>query len=136
MAKIPVKGTQLQQDLSGVYTAVAQLTSVSLSGTENETVETDTLDNTDAVIQMDPTGRTTGGSVDAEMLYDPALQGHKNITALLTTPVRENWRVVYADSGQTTLDFTSAGIGFEATAEQGDFLRGSLSAEVTALTFG
>ncbi len=133
MAKIKVKGTTLKQNLGGVYTAVAQLTTLNVSGAETETVESDTLDNTDAGIEYDPTGRSEGGSVDGDLLYDPALGGHQNITDLITTPAKEDWQVVYADSAETTAGFTSAGVGFDITMDQGDLVRASFSLKLDGI---
>ena len=130
MAKRKVKGTQLQQDLAGVYTAVSQLTSLSLSGAEGETVEADTLDNPDAGILHEETGRTESGTLEGEMIYDAALQGHKNILALLTNPAKENWRIVDPDDAYT-IACTTSGHGFDPSWEQGELVRASFSFKIT-----
>lgn len=133
MAKIKVKGTQLQQNLGGVFAAVAQLTSCSVSGSESETVEADTLDTIGAGIPYEPTGRSEGGSVDFDLIYDPRLQGHQSITDLVTTPAKETWKIVFADSATTEMAFTSAGVGFDVTLDQGELVRASASLKVDGI---
>lgn len=136
MAKVKVKGAALQQDIVGM-TTVAQLTSISLSGAESETVEADTLDNTDAGIPYEPTGRSEGGSVDFEGIHDVALAGHQAITDLITTPADQDWQILNADTGATTEAFTGAGVSHDRTYEQGDLVRFSGSIKVDGIiTYG
>jgi len=111
MAKIVAKGTVLQQEIASVFTPVAQIIGTDHQGAESETYESDTLDNTNAGIPYDPTGRTEGGSMDFELFYDPALAGHQAITDLVTTPAKCNWKQIFADAANTELPFTSAGVG-------------------------
>ena len=89
MAKVVCKGTKFQQDLASTLTTVAQVTSISMSGAQVETVESDTLDSTGAGIKKTVTLRTEPGSVSADLIFDPGLAGHQNITDILTTPVDE-----------------------------------------------
>lgn len=131
MAKVKVKGTTLKQTIAMSLTDVAQLTSVSVSGNENETVDSDTLDNASSGIPYESTGRTEGGSVDFEGLYDPALAGHQAITDLLTTAADTVWNIVWADT--TVHAFTSAGVGFDVDAQQGALLQCSGSLKVDGL---
>ena len=131
MAKVKVKGTTLKQTIAMTLTDVAQLTSVSVTGNENETVDSDTLDNSNAGIPYASTGRTEGGSVDFEGLYDPGLAGHQAISDLLTTPADVVWNIVWADA--TVHAFTSAGVGFDVDAQQGALLSCSGSLKVDGL---
>lgn len=133
MAKQKCKGTILQQEIATVFTAVAQVISLSISGNESETVEADTLDNGNAGIPHEPTGRSEGGSVEGELFYDPALAGHQSVTDLITDPKKCNWKVIYADTGATEVAFTSAGVGFDVSIDSGDLLKGSFNAKVDGL---
>lgn len=132
MAKLKVKGTVLKQGSGTTFTPVAQVTGFSITGMETETYDADTLDGS-VGIAYDPTGRVEGGSSSWDLLYDPALSGHQDITdivvaaALLTTglPNKVNWKVLFANTSSTELTFTSAGVGFEITGAISDGLRGT-----------
>jgi hypothetical protein len=126
MAIVKCKGTTLKQDISGVFTAIAQLISIDLPDMETETYEADTLDNTSAGIPYGSSGRTEGGSMGGELFFDPALTGHKALLALLTTPADETWQIVFADTGATTWNIGGAGISFGGTVALGDGLKGTL----------
>lgn len=134
MAKVKVKGTVLSQASGTTYTPVAQITSFSVSGMETETYESRTIDGT-AGISYDPTGYVEGGSTSFDLLYDPALTGHQDITdivvaaSMLTTGAanKVNWKIVFANTNSTELTMTSAGIGFEITGEMSDGLRSSVT---------
>lgn len=131
MAKIKCKGTVLSQEIATVMTAVAQITSLDISGTESETYDSTTLDVSDAYKTYDPTGYTEPGTLDFELFYDPALSGHHAVTDLLSTPALCDWQVKYADTGATTQDVTSAGLSFGVTVAMDDGLKGSASLKLT-----
>ncbi|HSG60852.1 MAG TPA: hypothetical protein VLA24_05385, partial [Pseudomonadales bacterium] len=84
MTKVVSKGTVLQQEISSVFTAVAQVISIDQSGAESETFESTTLDTSGAGKEYAQTGYTEGGSLSFELFYDPALAGHQAISDLLT----------------------------------------------------
>lgn len=86
MAKIKTKGTSLKVDISGVQTALAQVVSLSKDNMQTETYDADTLDNADAGIPYEPTGRSEGGNLSGELFFDPGLAGHKYLTTLLDDP--------------------------------------------------
>jgi hypothetical protein len=137
MAKVKCKGTVLQQYLVATFTPVAQIISLDLPDMEAETFEADTLDNANAGIPYDPTGRTEGGSVGGELFYDPALAGHQAILTLLTTPpataAKETWKIIFADTGASEWAFTGAGVSFGGTVALGDGLKGSFGIKVDGL---
>ena len=64
MAKVPSKGTVLQQEISSVFTAVAQLTEISQGGIKSETYDATTLDTSGAGKEYSQTGYSEGGTVD------------------------------------------------------------------------
>jgi len=70
MAKVPVKGTIIKQEISAVLTAVAQITEFSSSGAESETYDATTIDTSGAGKEYAPTGYSEGGSFDFSMFYD------------------------------------------------------------------
>lgn len=124
------KGTLLKQDIASTLTTVAQVTSLSIDGSESETFDSSTLDQAAAFKTYKATGYTEPGSVSGELFYDPALAGHKAILALLTTPADEAWQIVWSDTGATTQSFTGAGVSFGAAAAMGDGLKGTFSIKI------
>lgn len=133
MAKIKVKGTVLKEDIASTLTAVAQVISLEHSGAETETVEADTLDNANAGIPYEPTGRAEGGSVDGEMFFDPVLAGHQLFTDHITTPADVDYSITFADAATTAWEFTSAGMGFDISFAPGDLVKASFSLKVDGL---
>jgi len=132
MAKVPSKGTVLQQELSMVFTAVAQLSELSYSGGESETFDCTTLDS-GVGKELGQTGYAEGGEVSLSGFYDPALAGHQAISDLVSTPADQNWKIIFADSATTEMPFTSAGVSWEVTAAMSDGLKFSSSLKVDGL---
>lgn len=133
MAKVKCKGTVLQQEISSVFTAVAQVISIDIGETKTETWDSTSLDTSGAGKTKGQTGYAEPGDVSFEIFFDPALAGHQAITDLVTTPAENNWKVIFADTGSTELPFASAGVGFGATVDMGDGLKASVSLETTGL---
>lgn len=136
MAKIRTKGTVLQQEVSSVLTAVAQIVSIDLPDMESESYESDTLDNANAGVPYDSTGRTEGGSAGFEMFFDPALAGHRALLDLLDDPVTyvdQNWNLIFADAGTTNWSFVGAGFGLGGAVALSDGLKATCSIKMDGL---
>jgi hypothetical protein len=133
MAKVPVKGTIIKQEISAVLTAVAQITEFSSSGAESETYDATTIDTSGAGKEYAPTGYSEGGSFDFSIFYDPALSGHQAITDLITTPAECNWDITFADTGASNSAMTSAGVGFNFTGARNDGLKADVSLKLDQL---
>lgn len=127
------KGTALQQLIATTYTAVAQIISIDLPDMESETYESDTLDNTGAGVLYQPTGRTEGGSMSGDLFYDPGLAGHQALTALLTTPAAESWRIIFTNTSNSQWSFTGAGFGLGGTVALNDGLKASFSVKLSGI---
>jgi len=133
MTVIASKGTTLQQTVAAALVDIAQVISLDFSGMESETFESDSLDNTDAGIPHQATGRTEGGSVSGELWFDPALQGQNNMQYMLDNPGDESWNVVWPDSATTSWAFTGAGLSFAPKAALNDGLKASFSIKIDGL---
>lgn len=133
MAKIKVKGTVVKQTISSVLTAVAQLTDFNHSGAENETFDATTIDTSGAGKEYLPTGYSEGGTFDCSLFYDPALAGHKAITAYIATPATCVWNMITTDASSTVNVFTSAGVGIGITGAMNDGLKMDVSLKLTGL---
>ena len=133
MAKIKVKGTVIKQTISSTLTAVAQITDFAQDGAETETYDATTLETSGAGKEYSQTGYAEGGSFTFNAFYDPALAGHKAITALVTTPASCVWNITFADAAPTTCAFTSAGVGFSFTGAMNDGLKAAVNLKLTGL---
>lgn len=69
-AKIPSKGSVFSFGASGSLTAIAQLTSIDLSGVETDTFDATTLDNATTKKILIPTGYYSPGEVSIEGFFD------------------------------------------------------------------
>jgi hypothetical protein len=133
MAKHQCKGTILDQDVASVYVVISQIISIDLPDMESETYDADTLDNTNAGIPYEPTGRTEGGSMSGELFYDPGLTDHQELTALLTTPAKNNWRIRFTNTGTSIWTFSGAGIGIGGTVALNDGLKANFSVKLNGI---
>lgn len=133
MSKIKSKGTALQQEVASAFVAIAQMISIDGPDMESETYEADTLDNTDAGIPYENTGRSEGGSLSGELFFDPALDGHQDLLDLLENPQEESWKLVFADDAETEWAFTGAGISFSPTVALNDGVKASVSIKLSKL---
>lgn len=131
MAKIACKGMALQQDIATVYTTVAQVTSISIDGTEDVTVDSTDL-GTSFWKEYTNAGFTEPGTLTAELFYDPSLSGHQTLTDCIGTGSGESWKVSYpTPSSATEQSFSSAGQGFSANGSVGELVRGTFTAQLT-----
>lgn len=133
MSIVKCKGTVLSKKVAEVYTAVAQIISLDLPEMESETFEADTLDNPDAGVPYEPTGRTEGGSTGGELFLDPALAGHLALLALLTTPAKADWQITFADTAATKWPFTGAGFKLGGKLALNDGLKATFSIKLDKL---
>lgn len=130
MAKIKGKGTSLKQEISSVYTTIAQLIDLKKGGSKSGTYDSTTLDG-GAAKTKGITGYAEPGTCSGSLFYDPALSGHQSFTDLIETPVETNFRITYADTGATTQTFAVAGFGFDVDVVQDDGVKGSFELEIT-----
>ena len=129
MAIAKCKGTKLQHTISASLVDIAQLLSISHSGSKSLTFDSTTLDG-GVYKTKAQTGYSDSGTVTAELFYDPALAGHQFITDLIAAPADNAMKIIYADTGNTNQAFTQAGVEFGVTVDMGDGLKGSVTYEV------
>jgi hypothetical protein len=135
-------GTVLQQSISGTYTAVAQVLSISRSGCGDEVFDATSLDSpsdSNSVVWKEKVkaGATEPGKVAFEVYFDPALTGHQAILGQIGvapsggTPSTTAWKVIYPNSGGAFDGFTSAGIQYGIDVKMGDGLKASFDLDLT-----
>jgi len=132
MVKVASKGTVLNQEISMVQVARAQLDSITYTGSESEVYDCTTLDGS-VGRAFSQTGYSAVGEVSISGFYDPVLASHTEIRDLITTPAEQNWQVTFADTGTTTMSFAGAGITWENTVAMSDGLKFSATITVTGL---
>ena len=133
MAKLICKGSVLEQTVSSSFVAIAQMIGMSGPDMVSETYDADTLDNADAGILYEPTGRTEPGSLSGDLFLDPALAGHQNMMALLTAPEAEAWKLKFADTAVTAWTFNGAGLSVSPTIALNDGLKASIAIKLNGL---
>lgn len=129
MAKVVTKGTVLQQTISAVLTALAQIIDFDKSPDVGEVVDSDTLDNASAFIPKTPTMRSTVGDISGNLLLDPALAGHQFISDCITVPIAAGvvGKIIFADGASKDYDYTVKGFGLGFSVQQGQLLRAPFS---------
>ena len=138
MAFIRGKGSVFQLEVATVLTAIAQLTSIDLPEHEAETFEADAFDNSSPGIPYKSTGRVEGGSIGIEGFLDPALTSFQILTDLLNTPIlvatgasaNDGGRITFADTANTTWDFTVAGLTVGGTIVLNDGVKFTSSIKI------
>lgn len=111
MARIRSKGTALLQSISAVYTAIAQLKTIDISGEKSETTDGSSLDQSGAHKLKDPTGYVEPCTIKADAHYDPALASHVAFEGLVAAPVATNFKITYTDTAPTSKIYSGTGFG-------------------------
>lgn len=128
--KVPSKGTALLMEISSVYTAFPQITSLSVSGEKAETVDTTTLDGAAAKTKAN-TGYVENATISGECLYDPDDTVHIAFKTKVRAAGTNNFKVTYADTTPTSEIYAGLGLGFDTSVSPADMLRGSFTIETT-----
>lgn len=135
MAKVKCKGTVLKQEISSVYTAVAQVIEFSMSGVKDETYDATDLSTT-KFKEKASTGYAEPGESSFTLFLDPALAGHQAILALIGSGNTTNWKLICADDDESEIAFSSAGVEVGVEVKMNDGLKMPVKLEHTgAVTF-
>lgn len=135
MARIFPKGASFNLDAGAGLAAVSQVISIDLPDQEQQTVATPALDDSDAGIVYTATGFVEGGSAGCEYYLDPNL--HSGLYTLLQTPDCDGFSgsigtpAGCGSGAGGTLAFTVAGIGLGGSIQQGDAIKGTLTAKLS-----
>lgn len=126
--KIAGKGSVFKVTIAGTLTAISQVIGISLPTQKHETVEVDTLDNTDAAIPKAPTGRVDVGEVDVELYFDPV--SHAFATSWLNETTIANitkaCAILIGSTPRATWSFDVAGIELSGKIALNEYLKGSI----------
>ena len=130
MAKIKSKGTALLMSIASVYTAIPQLTDISLSGEASLTSDTTTLDG-GAFKTYDANGYVEPCKISANGFYDPDDTVHAAIIALVAAPVATNFKVTYTDTSPLSAVYSGTGIGFDKSISLNDPVKFALNIQTS-----
>jgi len=128
--KVQSKGTALLMEISSVYTAFPQITSLSISGEKAETVDTTTLDG-GAMKTKANTGYVDNAAISGECMYDPDDTVHVAFIAKVRAAGTNNFKITYADATPLSEIYAGLGMGFDRSASPADMLRGSFTIETS-----
>lgn len=127
MSKMVGKGTKLQQTIAMSLVDIAQLLSITHSGSAALWFDSTTLDG-GVFKTKDHTGFAEGGSVAFELFYDAALSGHQALTDRITTPADNAMKIIYSNA--TEQSFTGAGMEFGNTIVMDDGVKANATVQV------
>lgn len=128
--KIKSKGTALLIDIASTYTAIPQLTSISVSGEKTETFDATTLDS-GTHKKKEPTGYVDTPTISADGFYDPDDTTIQAFEALVATPAANNFKITYTDATPTSHVYAGAGYGLDKTVAPADGVKCSYTIETS-----
>lgn len=140
MALIKSKGTTLNLGIADNTAAIGQMISIDLPEMSIETMEADTLDNTNAGIPKKATGRIDGGTVSGELFLDPIVSSTTIVSFLVTgaahltpAPTLSNTATIVLGDTTTTFTFNTAGMSLGGSVALNDAVKGNFSAELDGI---
>jgi hypothetical protein len=133
MAFSKCKGTVLSMSVSGVSTSVAQVIEITPPKSKSIDFEAETLDQSGVGVPRELTGYVDADAFSATLFWDPALASQAAIEGEISTPDKTTWSVTCADSGTTSISWTSAGLEFGAVIGTREGLKAELSGNIDGL---
>ena len=129
-------GTLLKMSIASVMTTVSGVRNVEFDAPEKELYDVDGLAST--FLEQDFSGRTKGGSVKAEMFFDPAAASQQALVAEFNSPtltsgmyVAPSWQVVWSASPSATQAFVGEITKQSRKAERGSPLIANIEIAIT-----
>jgi predicted secreted protein len=113
-----------------VFTAIAKVTDISISGFSIDAVEVTSQDSADHFREYIP-GMRDGGEVSFDLVFDPALTGHTALKTALETGAVSNWRVEFPVNPVKAWAFKGFLTSFEIDASMEEALTASATIKIT-----
>lgn len=129
-SKIKSKGTSLLMSITGTYTAIPSLTSLTISGEKSMKYDSTVLGG-GTFKTYDPTGYTEPCSISAGVFWDPADTVHVAFRALIATPVATNFKVTYADTAPTSEIYSGTAFGMDKDVQKDNAVTATLTIETS-----
>ena len=124
-------GTQLKIQITGTYTAIAEITRIRGLNLTAETVEVTSHSSTDAWKEYIPTV-LSAGDVTFDLNYVPSDTAHAALVSALTAKTISDFQIILPDAGNTTWTFSANVTAFNVEAN----VNGALTAAVTLRVTG
>lgn len=131
MSRLRSKGTAALQEISSVYTAIAQVKSIKIAGEKSETTDGSSLDQSGAHKLKDPTGFVEPCTITLEVHYDPALASHVAFEGKVAAPVATNFKITYTDSAPTSEIYSGVGFGIDKNINPSENVNATLTIETS-----
>ena len=127
MAKYSSKGAALQLTIASVLTTITQVKEFTAPDSEVGTYDSTALDS-GVGRDHDTTGYVEGGKVSFSAFFDPQATTHKACTALMATPAKKDWNIIWSDAGTTNWPFNGIQTKFtpKAAVDEGLMVDGEI----------
>jgi len=126
LVKYPSRGTALLQSIASVYTAMAGLTSIGVSGEKATTIPSESLDSGQTRTKMGD-GYSDPAEIKAKGFYDPVHTTYTAFAGLISSPTPTNFKVTWSDAAPTSAIYNGVGFGLDKNAEIGKALMADIS---------
>lgn len=132
MAGMDAFGTELRRgnDAGTVFTAIANVTSVSGPGLSRETIDVTAHDSPEQWMEF-LGGLKDGGEVSLDINYNPGEPTHAFLQDDFDDTAPRAYRLVFPDDDQTTWSINGILTGYEPEAPYDDKLAASLTIKVS-----
>lgn len=125
-AKTKGKGTSLLVEISSVYTAIAGLISLDISGEKSENFNGRTLDGA-AHSDMPLTGYVSNPEISAEFFYDSADVAQLHVLTTMRTPVIKNFKITDVAASPKSTIWAVTSIGWSEKYSPDDGVKASIT---------
>ena len=132
LVKYPAKGMTLLQSIASVYTAMAGVRSIEVSGYKTLTMPTESLDASSPVKTKAFNGFADPAVIKASGYYDPAHATYTAYEGLMPSSPATNFKVTMPDAAPTSKIYSGVGFGINIKGEVG----GALMADIEIETSG
>lgn len=129
-AKIKSKGTSVLQSIGGTYTAIPNITSVTVSGEKSMKYDSTVLSGA-AFKTYDPTGYVEPCSISVGIFWDMADTVHIAFRSLIATPVATNFKITYADTAPTSEIYSGTAFGMDKDVQKDSAVTATLTIETS-----
>lgn len=130
LVKYPARGTSLLQSIASVYTAMAGLTTINVTGEKSTTIPAESLDSGITRTKMSD-GYADPAQIKASGFYDPVHTTYTALAGIIATPATTNFKVTWSDAATTSAIYSCVGAALDKKAEIGKALMADITLEIS-----
>lgn len=131
LVKYPAKGMTLLQSIASVYTALAGVRSIDISGYKTLTMPTESLDASSPVKTKQSNGFADPPTIKASGFYDPAHATYTAFEGLMPAATVTNFKVTFPDAAPTSRIYSGVGFAINIKGEVGNALMADIEIETS-----